>query len=152
MPEIQGCTTGMGFANGSGSALQVAQAELCSNPRERPMHYTKPMIELVFEIRRRANAHTKPGIKLANPNLLTELGEIYRSSKDTILRTLIKELLTVAGNEWLALQQEPVEPRKKSTVKVYRGKVSLTETPPATEPGGLSSSGTARYYRGVKIA
>lgn len=64
------------------------------------MQYTKPMIELVLEIRRRVNAQAKPEVKLANPELLTTLGEIYHSSKDTILRTLIKELLTSAGDDF----------------------------------------------------
>lgn len=112
------------------------------------MHYTKPMIELVFEIRRRVNAQMKPGIKLANPDLLVELGEIHRSSKDTILRTLIKELLTIAGEEWLSLLQAP-QSRGKTRVKVYRGQISLepTEHPPASD----GASGSVRYYRGVKI-
>lgn len=115
------------------------------------MQYTKSMIELVFEIRRRVNAQSKPGVKLANPDLLSELAEIYHHSKDTILRTLIKELLTSAGDNWPTLLQSRDAEKRPSTVKVYRGQVSLEPKTKTAEPAaGITK--TTRYYRGVKIA
>ncbi|MEX1032726.1 MAG: hypothetical protein WDZ30_05155, partial [Cellvibrionaceae bacterium] len=108
-----------------------------------------PMIELVFEIRRRVNAHTKPGIKLANPDLLGELGDIYHSSKDTILRTLIKELLTRAGGNWEKLLTDSSTPTPKTVVKVYRGQASVEAT---SKGSGTPPSKSVRYYRGVRIA
>lgn len=114
------------------------------------MQYTRPMIELVFEIRRRVNAQSKPGIKLANPDLLSELAEIYRHSNDTILRTLIKELLASAGEDWPRLLQGGEAERRQSTVKVYRGQVSLEKAKEADPAAKVTK--TTRYYRGIKIA
>lgn len=117
------------------------------------MHYSKPMIDLVLEIRRRVRSQSKPGIKLANPDLLSELIEIYADSRDTVLRTLIKELLTLADGDWLHHLEAPVGETPKTTVKVYRGQVSLEEKESSPEPGSKSeASKTPRYYRGVKIA
>lgn len=112
------------------------------------MHFTKPMIELVFEIRRRVDAQMKPGIKLANPDLLVELADVYHNCKDTILRTLIKELLTIAGDQWLSLLQNGGEAPGKMRVKIYRGQVSLEAAPAPPDEAGSSS---VRYYRGVKV-
>ncbi|MGQ9427500.1 hypothetical protein ACXYTJ_16565 [Gilvimarinus sp. F26214L] len=126
------------------------------------MHYSKAMIELVFEIRRRVKSELKPGIKLANPGLMDELAEVYHSSKDTILRTLIKELLNSAGEHWPQLLAEiphstPPDFRS-TTVRVYRGQVSLeaaagagtTESTPASD-NAANADKPVRYYRGVPI-
>ena len=112
------------------------------------MQFTRPMIDLVFEIRRRVDAQTKPGIKLANPELLVDLAKIHGSSTDTVLRTLIKELLTIAGDEWLSLLQRGGEAPGKMRVKIYRGQVSLEAAP---SPSDKTGAGSVRYYRGVKV-
>ena len=64
------------------------------------MNFTKQMIDLVKEIRRRASSEAKPGIKLANPELLEELIPVYQLSTDTVTKALIKELFFVAGEDW----------------------------------------------------
>ena len=95
------------------------------------MQYTKPMIDLVYEIRRRVEPDVKPGVKMANPELLKELADYYHQAKDTITKTLIKELLTLAGNEWRALLQsgDYKADLAKQVVKVYRGQTTLEEAP-----------------------
>lgn len=103
------------------------------------MQYTKPMIDLVYEIRRRVDADMKPSVKMANPEMLKELADYHHHTKDTITRTLIKELLHLAGDEWHQL----VEPAKtemtntteipKQVVKVYRGQTTLVDAPHAAE-------------------
>lgn len=115
------------------------------------MQFTKPMIELVFEIRRRVDAQIKPGVKLANPDLLAELADVYSSSKDTILRTLIRELMTIAGDEWLSLLQSAGKPPAKMQARVYREQVSLEAAPADRPRSEQASSGSVRYYRGVRI-
>lgn len=110
------------------------------------MQYTKPMIDLVYEIRRRVDANMKPSVKMANPEMLKELAVYHQHTNDTITRTLIKELLHLAGEEWLQLV-EPVKTEApkareipKQVVKVYRGQTTLTEAPsPAEDAGGLRS-------------
>lgn len=98
------------------------------------MQYTKPMIDLVYEIRRRVEPDMKPGVKMANPELLKELADYYHQAKDTITKTLIKELLALAGDDWRALLQAPAETSHKSSlakqvVKVYRGQTVLEDAP-----------------------
>lgn len=117
------------------------------------MQYTKPMIELVFEIRRRVPADMKPAVKLANPELLDELVLHHRKSKDVICQTLIKELLQLAGDPWdhaLAdvAHDEEVAKRPRQVTKVYRGQVTLEEAPPKKDG---ESHRTKRVYRGQTI-
>jgi len=130
------------------------------------MQYTKPMIELVYEIRRRVDANTKPKVKMANPDMLKELADFHYRAKDTITKTLIKELLFLAGEEWLALLNpplltEPIAPQKQA-IKVYRGQTSLVESSheaivvnDAIHSELLASTATAakpvRMYRGPPV-
>lgn len=64
------------------------------------MNYTRAMIDLVKEIRRRAPSEIKPSIKLANPDLLTELTLILDNSSDIIVVSLIKEFINLADDSW----------------------------------------------------
>ena len=121
------------------------------------MQYTKPMIDLVYEIRRRVEPDMKPGVKMANPELLKELADYYQSTKDTIIKTLIKELLSLAGNEWLALvQPAPVAtvktelPPPKQVVKVYRGQTILVDAP-RPELLAEAPAKPVRMYRGHPV-
>jgi len=102
------------------------------------MQYTKPMIDLVYEIRRRVEADIKPSVKMANPGMLKELADYHHQAKDTITKTLIKELLSLAGGQWYQLLEPvKVEPVKtemakaveipKQVVKVYRGQTILVD-------------------------
>lgn len=116
------------------------------------MQYTKPMIDLVYEIRRRIGPDMKPGIKLANPELLKELADYYQNAKDTILKTLIKELLSMAGNEWQSLlmphtEATPKVEPPKQIVKVYRGQTILVDAP---RPEGETPK-PVRIYRGNPV-
>lgn len=97
------------------------------------MQYTKPMIDLVYEIRRRVNADMKPSVKMANPEMLRELADYHHYTKDTITKTLIKELLFLAGDQWQQLLEpaasdtERLPEVPKQVVKVYRGQTTLVE-------------------------
>jgi len=112
------------------------------------MQYTKPMIELVFEIRRRVPADLKPSIKLANPELLDELTQHYAKSRDVITQTLIKELLQKAGAPWDSyLEAEQREKAPKQVTKAYRGQVTLEDAPDHSK----TKSKSKRMYRGQVV-
>jgi hypothetical protein len=90
------------------------------------------MIDLVYEIRRRVDSTMKPSVKMANPELLSELANYHLSARDTVCKTLIKELLFLAGGSWAQLlnspQGEAPKPAKQ-LVKVYRGQTQLIDAP-----------------------
>lgn len=113
------------------------------------MQYTKPMIELVFEIRRRVPADLKPSIKLANPELFEELIEHHRQSRDVITQTLIKELLQLAGPPWSGYleEREHKHDGPKQIAKVYRGQVTLEDAPRR----GPTENKPKRMYRGQVV-
>lgn len=111
------------------------------------MQYTKPMIDLVYEIRRRVDADMKPSVKMANPELLKELADYHHHTKDTITKTLIKELLFMAGDQWSQLL-EPIgsdAPKEsdipKQVVKVYRGQTILVDAAQETEASHPAEEG-----------
>ncbi|GAB3092062.1 hypothetical protein G8770_04940 [Aestuariicella hydrocarbonica] len=116
------------------------------------MNFNKQMIDLVREIRRRAPSTDKPGIKLANPDLLVDLMPMYESCSDTVTKALIKELFAVAGEDWLdrLTRDAPKSPEterapdKVYVTKVYRGQTQLVEVPAK----GPQSPSTQRIYRG----
>lgn len=114
------------------------------------MQYTRPMIELVFEIRHRVPTDLKPSIKLANPELLEELVDYHGKSRDVVCNTLIKELLQLAGppwDGWLAAEERARAPRQ--VTKVYRGQVSLTDSPQeAQKKEDSPETKPKRIYRG----
>lgn len=110
------------------------------------MQYTKPMVDLVYEIRRRVDATMKPSVKMANPDVLKELADYHHHSKDTIAKALIKELLFMAGPEWAALLEPAAEAVKsdipRQVVKVYRGQTVLQDA--THEPQEASSPEVVR--------
>ncbi|MCP8899795.1 hypothetical protein [Gilvimarinus xylanilyticus] len=113
------------------------------------MQYSKPMIDLVLELRRRAPSELKPGIKLANPDLFYELADYYHQTRDAVTRALIKELFQLAAGDWPARLEKPEE-KVAQQVKVYRGQVSLSESrKPAQEP--QPSDRPHRVYRGQVV-
>lgn len=105
------------------------------------MQYTKPMIDLVYEIRRRVDTDMKPSVKMANPEMLKELADYHHRTNDTITKTLIKELLLMAGDQWRQLLEPTssdtakVVDIPKQLVKVYRGQTTLIEAPHPAEEG-----------------
>ena len=116
------------------------------------MNYTKPMIELVYEIRRLVPSEMKPGVKLANPDLFDELIEFYHTNAQTVAKALIKELLSLAGESWAdALTTYGQRAHKPQHTKMYRGITSLEETPRQSENKKKPSNKT-RIYRGRVIA
>jgi hypothetical protein len=117
------------------------------------MDFNKAMIDLVKEIRRRVPADDKPGIKLANPELLNELIPIFHSSKDTILTTLIKELFERAGEDWPERLVKQQQEGKRQVTQVYRGQVRVVTVESESEEPQKSakSSGSQRIYRGQVV-
>ena len=111
------------------------------------MQYSRPMIELVYEIRRRVNSELKPSIKLSNPELLHELREHYLKTNCTIAKTLIKELFSLAGSPWNTLLENSKKKTNKQVTKVYRGQVSL-EDAPSTKQGDAPPKKPVKIYRG----
>jgi len=118
-----------------------------------PMDYTKPMIDIIREIRRRVHADEKPGIKLANPELLFDLVRIYQASKDNVLKALTRELMQMAGEPWPKRLENPVEdknPQHYST-KVYRGMVQLKESATIGDKSENTPKRPKRMYRGQVV-
>lgn len=118
------------------------------------MNYNKAMIDLISEVRRRAPSDDKPSIKLANPDVLSEINTLYHSSKDTVLKAIIKETFHLAGEGWpeklidaVESDEEDIGPRY--ITKVYRGQTQLIEVPAKTE---VSSSNNKKIYRGQVVA
>lgn len=115
------------------------------------MQYTKPMVDLVYEIRRRVDAAMKPSVKMANPDLLKELADYHHQAKDTITKALIKELLFMAGPDWAVLLEPVVNDETKElprqVVKVYRGQTILQ----AAQDPNAAAEKPVRMYRGNPI-
>lgn len=111
------------------------------------VNYDRAMIDLVREIRRRVSSEAKPGIKLANPEILNELAKIYFETQDPILEALIKELFARAGDPWPALLEQPGDGPQYQT-KVYRGQATLVEKPSSD---GATKPKAKRMYRGQEI-
>lgn len=111
------------------------------------MLYTKPMIELVFQIRRLCPSELKPIIKLANPNLFGELQSLYQGNNCAACKKLITEFFSLVETplgesaksgfsypgqnffESVTAKSAPNSPEaaaatlKKSRKRVYRGQV-----------------------------
>ena len=108
------------------------------------MQYSKPMIELVYEIRRRVPSQLKPSIKLANPGLFDDLLDHYQSNTDIIIKALIKELLLLAGEPW----SKGLKSEGSYVTKSYRGAVMLEQRKSAPDQQQTSP----RMYRGHVVA
>lgn len=121
------------------------------------MTYTKPMIDLMREIRRRVPADDKPSIKLANPDVLSELITIYRATSDNILRALVRDLMAMAGGDWSTRLEvdvtPPVENKERFITRVYRGQTTLVEAMGGSgESEERRQERRKRVYRGQVIA
>jgi len=108
------------------------------------MTYTKPMIDLVQELRKRLNQELGVKVRISDPDLLTHMCEYYRRSANEATQSLIKELLGMAGKAWLDIVSGPA---KSPTGKMYRGQPVLTDKPPVSKGGG-NSTAKPRMYRG----
>ncbi|WP_317931264.1 hypothetical protein [Halioxenophilus sp. WMMB6] len=118
------------------------------------MQFTKPMIDLVYEIRRRIRAELKAEVKLANPELLSMLVRSFHEDKpDAVCRALIKELMALAGGEWPVRLEDPASvDAKRMVVGAYRGTVSHEEPKVAAPAGGEAGRKPVRIYRGRVIS
>ncbi len=121
------------------------------------MQYTKAMVDLIQEARRRAPSEDKPNIKLANPDVLFELLKLYQKSSDAIFKALVKEVFNLAGDPWPdRLDAKPEEKNEVAqnkvpegyVVKVYRGQTVLERRANADKP---ESSRPKRMYRGQVV-
>lgn len=93
------------------------------------MQYSKTMIDLIKEVRRRAPAEQKPAIKLANPEVMTEIKNIFHSSKDAVLRAIAKELFELAGPPWnTALKAPPIDEAAQPSGRLHRQVLSRRHT------------------------
>lgn len=106
------------------------------------------MIELLREIRRHINSDLKAKLKLANPNLLYELRDIYRSGDNVVINALIKELYYKAGPKWMTQLEEVIVEQEDTSVKVYRGQQQFVETAPEQR---VSSNKKSKMYRGHPV-
>ena len=120
------------------------------------MNYSKAMIDLISESRRRAASEDKPSIKLANPDVLSELNKIYHKSNDAVLKAVIKETFNLAGEGWPEKLVEPVDEEIESNegpryiTKVYRGQTQLIEIQP--DDNDRKKARPERMYRGRAVA
>jgi len=110
--------------------------------------YDRAMIALLREIRRHVATNVKPSIKLANPDLLYELRDIYRSGDDVVVNALIKEMYFKAGPEWMIQLEEALLEDKNLTLKVYRGSRELIEVAPEQ---GIKTKKKSKMYRGQPV-
>lgn len=125
------------------------------------MNFNKPMIDLVRELRKRAPAEEKPGIKLANPDLMQEMIPWFHCTKDVVVKALIKELFEYAGEDWpdkLAAVEKlgsasektaPAADGKRYVTRVYRGQTQLVEV--TSEDKTSRTPRTQRVYRGQVV-
>lgn len=90
------------------------------------MNFTRAMIDLAKEIRRRAPAEDKPSIKMANPDLFTELGKLYQHTNDAVMKALIKEICELAGDPWKDVLTSP-ESKPETVVRTYRGSTIFSQ-------------------------
>ncbi|GLS25026.1 hypothetical protein [Marinibactrum halimedae] len=115
------------------------------------INFDRAMIELIREIRKKVSPEAKPKIKFANPEIFDELKVIYNKESDVILKALIKELFTRAGDKWL----EKLEPASSTATeksdhqtKVYRGQTMLVEKRPKDTS---TKKKRTRVYRGQVV-
>ena len=80
------------------------------------MNIDRPMVSLFFEIKRNLPYATRADMKIAAPDVGERLLDIYHSSSDPSLKTLIASFLGRAGDDW----SKRMEPNKKPKLAFYR--------------------------------
>lgn len=115
------------------------------------MQFTKPMIDLVYEIRRRVDRERKPEVKLANPELLPLLAGLYGEGRmDSVTKALVKELMHLAGENWSSLlqtQPKSADPSLRMVSRSYRGVISHEQAASRSD----NTPRNARIYRGALV-
>lgn len=110
------------------------------------MNFTRAMIDLAKEIRRRAPSEVKPTLKMANPDFFNDLGDLFRSTNDAVMKALIKEICELAGDPWDKVLETPEE--KPAVLRTYRGQVEYA-SPKEEAPARKTT--TQRIYRGQVV-
>jgi hypothetical protein len=113
------------------------------------VNFSKEMIDLIREIRKRVPSDTKPSIKLANPELFDEIRDCYAASSDNILKALTRELFSMAGPE-VSLSGNNANTPESLVSKIYRGQHSLV--PAKSKEEASASNKPKRIYRGRVVA
>ena len=126
------------------------------------MNYSKALIDLIAEARRRVPVEHKPSIKLANPDVLHELERLYHDSTDHVLKAIIKEAFNIAGDPWSGrLEAEPESAETDTpasdnapryTTRVYRGQTQLVEVTQEPEEGYIEAARPKKVYRGQVVS
>lgn len=116
------------------------------------MTFTKAMIDLAKEIRRRAPSDLKPNLKMANPDLFKELGKLFHQTNDAVMKALIREICELAGEPWVDALN-PDEDTESSSVRHYRG-ITLFEKKSSEPDPGQRKEATVpkRIYRGQVVS
>ncbi len=112
------------------------------------------MIDLIREVRRRAAPEVKTHIRLANPQILTLLSELYQVTEDIVSKTLIKELFSRIGGAW---PEKLLSPAKDQSfyLKAYRGQVQLIESSQKDDqvkPQKQKNKAPKKIYRGQVVS
>ena len=110
------------------------------------MNFTRAMIDLAKEIRRRAPSEIKPTLKMANPEFFNDLSELFKNTNDAVLKALIKEICELAGDPWSKVLEEPE--KKPAVLRAYRGQIEYAEPEHASQSATEKKSTTVRIYRG----
>lgn len=113
------------------------------------MMYTKSMIEHVQQIRKMVPLEVRPRIRLANPDLLDQLSNLYWELQDSLVNEKIETLMKLAGPAWVdLLHAKPSPPHCKRT---YRG-VPLEEEVKENINAPVHSTGKSKVmYRGHRV-
>lgn len=118
------------------------------------MNFNRAMIDLVREIRKQAGADLKPLIRLANPELFSDLVSAFHQSDNVNLKALIQALFDIAEGGWperIAIQADNAS--RSGENKVYRGQTSSVGNVNLMPPVALPSSKVTaqKMYRGRPV-
>ena len=113
------------------------------------MTFTKAMIDLAKEIRRRAPTEEKPSLKMANPHLFEELAKLFHRTQDAVMKALIKEICQLAGEPWHSILEQHSKTEDHS-IRTYRGQTQLTPKVSAQSPSNAQPK-AKRIYRGQVV-
>ncbi|CAA0088575.1 Uncharacterised protein [Zhongshania aliphaticivorans] len=118
------------------------------------MVYSSEMVALLQQLRSRIFAEFGMRIRLADPELLTSLGDIGKRSRDPFTRKTVVQIMSMAGIPFQleppvkAVENEATEKRDVTEItyrgtKIYREKELPTESKLAS-----TRSQTKQMYRG----
>lgn len=115
------------------------------------MMYTRSMIEHVQQIRKMLPIDMRPHVRLANPDLLDQLSDLYWELQDKLIKEKIEKLMSLAGPAWLDLLHNRQQ-SSEHTRCTYRG-VALPDTPARTAKTASSENAGKRklMYRGQPV-